>query len=640
MSPKPFYSLAVLLVCLTVCSTAQDDVGNNNNEPVVETASATYHGKRIEFRPHQIPGFSTSLATYTRIPFAEPPVGELRYKRPVAKTAAGDYDATKPLQGCAQVPIPGFDDILYTKSSEDCLYLDVYVPDPQPTNAAVMVWIHGGGLSIGAGSVEKTLPIPLAAMNDVIVVTFNYRLGVFGFLATGDGEIPANLGLLDQRQALLWVKENIAAFGGDPSRVTIFGESAGSWSVNYHIMSPMSAGLFSRGIMQSGASAALGVCASMDAAVQMTRTVASAANCDVDSTADMVACLRQKTVDELIAVMEDPAISSTTTLRAVVDGAFLPRSPSDAEANGEFNDVEIVIGFLAKEGSMYATPKMAGLDDSVKPTWNRTTFEGAITSVTTLYGIDGMDDLVLDVINYVYSSPEELLNPDERNYVDVAIGFFGDNVFACPSIELANRLVEAGRIVYPYIMTHEPSHSWWSSDAKWMGATHAEDIAYVFGSPLLIAADDDGPSEGRGRFNEAEVGISRQIMKYWSNFAKTGNPNLSTNDETSAAESTYPTWRRLSGEESAFKDISLTFQNVATPFPRECYFQLEILPKLLSNSVLLLCNLAGSVDGGDLISPSFWPGAEGRSVIIYRQRGVVIIVIITVTIFVVVFMID
>ncbi|XP_071482748.1 cholinesterase 1-like, partial [Diadema antillarum] len=113
-----------------------------------------------------------------------------------------------------------------------------------------MVWIHGGGFQAGAGAIPTMLPVPLAALNDVIVVTFNYRLSIFGFLTTGDDVIPGNLGLLDQRQALIWVQENIAAFGGDPTRVTIFGESAGGASVNFQVLSPMSAGLFSGAIMQ------------------------------------------------------------------------------------------------------------------------------------------------------------------------------------------------------------------------------------------------------------------------------------------------------------------------------------------------------------------------------------------------------
>jgi para-nitrobenzyl esterase len=201
------------------------------------------------------------------IPFTAPPVGALRWRPPAPVTPwVGTLDATSYSSACAQLP-----SLTGTASEdEDCLYLNVWTPDPAPLEPRpVMIWIHGG--SNVAGSTGDGVPFPgydgvrlydgstLVGERNVVLVTVNYRLGVFGFfghddLAAEDGLYPyaGNQGLLDQRAAMQWVQANVAAFGGDPDNVTIFGESAGSFDVCAHVASPMSAGLFHRAISQSG----------------------------------------------------------------------------------------------------------------------------------------------------------------------------------------------------------------------------------------------------------------------------------------------------------------------------------------------------------------------------------------------------
>lgn len=194
------------------------------------------------------------------IPYAAPPVGELRFAAPAPVEAwEGARDATQFGKRCAQLESTTLQNA--GSENEDCLYLNVWTPDLSPEKKKpVMVWIHGGGNVNGSAS--EPLPFlntglfysgrPLSETQDVVVVTFNYRLGALGFLHDDALELPGNQGLRDQQTVLAWVRDNIAAFGGDAERVTIFGESAGSFDVCLHVASPASRGLFHRAISQSG----------------------------------------------------------------------------------------------------------------------------------------------------------------------------------------------------------------------------------------------------------------------------------------------------------------------------------------------------------------------------------------------------
>lgn len=186
------------------------------------------------------------VSAFLGIPFAKPPIGDLRFKDPVPAGPLEVVHATELPGKCYQsdnlIPIPG-------KMSEDCLYLSIYSPDVQGSYP-VMFWIHGGAYMNGVGS--QYSGYVFAAMYHVVLVSINYRLGPFGFLYMGNTDAPGNQGLKDQHLALKWVHENIAKFGGDPSSITMFGESAGSSSVSQHVLSPMSKGLFHQAIMQSG----------------------------------------------------------------------------------------------------------------------------------------------------------------------------------------------------------------------------------------------------------------------------------------------------------------------------------------------------------------------------------------------------
>ena len=187
----------------------------------------------------------TTYASFQGIRYAQPPVGILRFKPPLPYIAEGLYDVS----GIAPWKCPQFNPLHWVTGEEDCLLLNIFVPasgfDNANVSLPVMVWIHGGSFIVGSNQPSSYGPSHLMD-RDVIVVLVNYRLGPLGFLSLGTEDVPGNAGLRDQTMAFQWVNENIASFGGDPSRITIFGESAGSLSVGLHLLSPLSDGLFQR----------------------------------------------------------------------------------------------------------------------------------------------------------------------------------------------------------------------------------------------------------------------------------------------------------------------------------------------------------------------------------------------------------
>nr|CAD7607963.1 unnamed protein product [Timema genevievae] len=243
--------------------------------------------------------------SFQRIPFAKPPVGDLRFKMLSAQPPenwSGVRDATKEAPICPQRNIYMGDKNV--KGQEDCLYLNVYTPQlpgdgSSSRNLPVLFWIHGGGWLSGGGTLGFYSPAFLMD-KDIVLVSINYRLGPLGFLSTGDEVSPGNIGLKDQVTALRWVRDNIARFGGDPGSVTIFGESAGGASVHYHMISPLSRGLFHRAISQSGTALCPFAYAPGGTSKHQAEKLAVLLDCPTNSSEALVSCLRKKEASEII----------------------------------------------------------------------------------------------------------------------------------------------------------------------------------------------------------------------------------------------------------------------------------------------------------------------------------------------------
>ena len=274
--------------------------------PRVETSFGVVEGTYKTSEPG-----SRTFSSFEGIPYASPPIGSLRFQPP--RPSDVFYQPSSPLSAtscgsqCPQVDRESGD---FT-GDEDCLRLNVFSSETSFDGQAahpVMVWIHGGGFQFGSASSEMFGPERLLE-EDIVLVTVNYRLGALGFLTSGDQEAPANVGLLDQRLALRWVRDNIRAFAGDPDQVTLFGESAGAISVMAHLASPGSQGLFQRAIAQSGVWGEAPFLHMSRQPAEYCRALAARLDCpDLQDTTQLVSCLRSKPAKDIVMESQHFAI--------------------------------------------------------------------------------------------------------------------------------------------------------------------------------------------------------------------------------------------------------------------------------------------------------------------------------------------
>ena len=423
------------------------------------------------------------------IPFAAPPVGQLRWRPPQpAQPWREPLDATAPRSACAQLPTvygtPG-------SVAEDCLYLNVTTPLRSHPRRPVMVWIHGGGYTNGSGAFYDASK--LAVEGDVVVVTINYRLGPLGFLALAglSGENPGvqsgNYGIEDQQAALRWVRRNAAAFGGDPGNVTIFGESAGSGSVCAHLVSPTAAGLFHRAIGQSYSCAAR--VATGPAAESAGATFAGRFGCTDPATA--AACLRGKPIADLLAAWPGGG--------PVVGGRELPLQPPDALRQNRFHHVPLLLGNNLDEMRLFISLRFDFVGQPVTaaqyPQLIRATYGAAADQILARYPLAN------------YPTPTIAFSTVQTD--------FGTPLSTClhlTSYRLASTRPLAVPVhAYQFVdRTAPPLVDVPNFDE---GAEHAAELNFLF--PNLFGAP----------LTPAQQALSTAMVRYWTNFARTGDPN-------------------------------------------------------------------------------------------------------------------
>ncbi|XP_006863700.1 PREDICTED: cocaine esterase [Chrysochloris asiatica] len=449
--------------------------GQDSASPIRTTHTGQVQGSLVHVK-----GTEVGVHTFLGIPFAKPPLGPLRFAPPQPPEPwSGVRNATSYPVMCLQdiaamkfvVQIQLNMTLPFTHISEDCLYLNVYTPahTHEGSNLPVMVWIHGGGLVMGMASMYDGSV--LAAFEDVVIVTIQYRLGILGFFSTGDKHAAGNWGYLDQVAALRWVQQNIAHFGGNPGRVTIFGESAGGTSVSSHVVSPMSQGLFHGAIMESGVALLPGLITS-SAEVIFTMVANLSACGQVDSEA-LVDCLRGKSEEEILAINKPFKLTP-----GVVDGVFLPRHPQELLASDDFQPVPSIIGVNNDEYSWFVP-----------------------TMMPPEFG-----DLLVEEYMGNSSDPQTLRAQFHE--------MMGDTMFVIPALQVAN-FQRTHSPVYFYEFQHRPS---FLKDIKppYVKADHGDEILFVFGAFSWREYIE---------ITEEEELLSRKVMKYWTNFARNGNPN-------------------------------------------------------------------------------------------------------------------
>jgi para-nitrobenzyl esterase len=470
--------LRLLALCIAVlsCFLLGFSATASADPLIVKTAQGKAHGKTIN---------DGKVRAFLGLPYAAPPVGDLRWKapQPVAKWK-GERDGTTYAPHCMQGRV--FDDMIFQDAGEkeDCLYLNIYVPATADKHSKlpVMFWIHGGGYSGGSGD-EPRHNGDFLPLKGVVLVTINYRLGVFGFLATSDLAKEAdgaagNYGMMDMVAALQWVHNNIQKFGGDAGNVTIFGESAGSFAVSTLMAAPSAQGLFAKAIGESGG--ALG----RRSGRPLTEAEEKGQKWADSLGATSLAALRAMPAQTILEASHKDGVPGFGT---VVDGRFLTEPVADTYAAGRQAHVPTLAGWNHDEQSYLS---------------NGMTVEKWKAFATTTYGEHADEFLAL----YPGSTDEEAVRS--------AIDYGSDSFIAYGTWQWIEAQVKTGDApVYRYRFDLAATPSKFHQGTF---AFHSDDIEYVFGTldtrpGFAVSADDRT--------------LSNQVMDYWTNFAKTGDPN-------------------------------------------------------------------------------------------------------------------
>lgn len=402
------------------------------------------------------------------IPYAKPPVGLLRFAapEPAQPYAQQPFVAQTWGPGCPQrCKLPA--GACSTSFSEDCLTLNVYSPDTQSGPLPVLVWIHGGRYVAGSGGVPLYDGQPLSQLG-LVVVSMNYRLGILGFLATSDG-LEGNFALQDQRVALQWVQRNIAAFGGDPTRVTLAGQSAGAYSVAAHLASPLSAGLFRKASMLSWPSS-IGSRTVKDAH-SLGHKVSKKLGCHRSSATP---CLRSKSVDDILDAQSDLSIPLwPNTLHSfmpwlpTIGGADLPDQPFYMIRDGKSHDVPILHGSMSKDAQLFI---YGGFNSSVD-------YEEYKVLLTAVFGLKE------SLVKHEYKPSTTHHAVDDR---PVMVNMTTDFIFECPTRYIST--TTSGRSpVYLYEWRHAPSFDAVGHPFCLHVACHGSELPFVFGTGSSLA---------------------------------------------------------------------------------------------------------------------------------------------------------
>lgn len=469
---------------------------------------------------------SAGIHQFLGIPYARPPVGDLRWTPPRSYGRwPGVLDATHFGSPCSQFGPYG---------NEDCLFLNVYTPglkkeknEDEDDGLPVMVWIHGGAFV--AGESDFYDPTALVRKGGVIVVTINYRLGVLGFFAhpalDAEGHLFANYGLLDQQFAFRWVRRNISAFGGNPKRVTIFGESAGGRSVYSNLASPTAAGLFQGAIAESGAYDAFQDYYSSNLPLPAAEAEGTAFAASIGCSNQTAQCLRATPAATLVNTQPGYRIP-------IVDGTVLTETLESAFASGRFNRVPVISGGTHDEGRMFTPYDVADADysavtaDYLGPVW---------------LGLPVTDPFIQFIVDVAYPLASYPAPPGVQS-APLALGAsLTDAEFACPernSVQLLSRYVP----IYAYEFNDENAPVPWLFQGRSfpLGAYHGAEIEYLFNW-----MGPDGIHYVAAPFTADQQRLSDTMIAYWTQFAASGDPNLHGS----------PHWSRYSVRTDKFQSL-------------------------------------------------------------------------------------
>ncbi|KAF5277750.1 hypothetical protein FQR65_LT03730 [Abscondita terminalis] len=531
-----------------------------------------------------------SFLAFKGIPYAKPPVGHLRFKAPEQPDPwKGIRMADKDGPMCIQKNY-----LLYERppveGKEDCLYINVYKPKSSHSKdlfiykrrLPVMVFIHYGGFFAGTGNSDYIGPEYIMDKN-VILVTFNYRLGVFGFLSTNDDASPGNWALKDQAAALKWVKSNIVYFGGNCDKITIFGQSAGAGSVHYHLLSPITKNLFHRAISQSGSTLSLWARPKNVLQALIAQQQALFVNCDPSvGMQAMVTCLRN--VDASVLANSSDLFKTFSTEPYALYGPvtevktplnpepYITEDPLNLIQEGRFHKVPWIVGVVEDEGILRASPLLRQKNTQTELNSNFDKIGSEILGI----GLSVPPDQVSSVWNRItnYFIGDNYVNVTEPEDVQGFINLYSDRAFTYGSYQSA--LLHAWRghsPVWFYNFAYKGEYSYENHFAatqetinfNW-GVSHCDDLLYLFPSKKLFK-----PLESAN-----DIRMSKIMVQMWTNFAINGNPTPVNSIKSPSAH--WISIENLTGQESV-KNSDLVYLNISGP-----YSEKEGSPIRLENS--------------------------------------------------------
>ena len=521
---KMEFCLKLLIILFLLCNSALSE-----DAPIVTTRVGKIIGtvKKV-----QVDGKQMEVYRYLGIPYAEAPVGKLRFKKTVPKGAFKSvFNATRLGRACLQVmslSVPEDTDIRF---GEDCLNLNVYIPGGNRGNRAVMVWIHGDGFV--SGSSDQYLSDTLSANDKVIVVTINYRLSLWGFLSTGDAHAPGNYGLWDQHLALKWVHDNIENFGGDAAKVTLFGGSAGLASVVYQSLFAGNKGLFQRAI---GATGSISIPrASGKKSRQDIELFGKLVDCDILKSGLLVDCIRNKSPDILNAALNNFTngfLRFDKPFLPTVDGDFVKEesrhfingdsklSPADLDV---FTSVDFMCGVNAGEGLAIINPFL-GIENPEHFELNQT-LEKQLSSMVLQYELgESIPEVVKGIVSHGYTDWTEPDSMEKRK--SQLVKLYSDIFFAVPlikTISLHHSLTKNIKSTYVYMFDILSSGHGEPAPSRSNIATYGDDLEQVFfqeinGFTSLISGNEKLGSKDRDSYRAR----SKYLQTMLINFVKTG----------------------------------------------------------------------------------------------------------------------
>ncbi|MEY2853873.1 MAG: hypothetical protein RL030_1005 [Pseudomonadota bacterium] len=471
-------------------------------------------------------------SVFQGIPYAAPPVGELRWRAPrPAPNWRGVRDSRSDRPACLQkeefwnVSIAG-------TASEDCLYLNVWTPGLRPSTAyPVMVWIHGGAFTGGGGS-EPVFHGPAFVARNIVLVTINYRLGLLGFYShpqltkeSGREGAVGNQGLLDQRAALQWVHDNIARFGGDPGNVTLFGQSAGGMSVIVHSAVPESVRLINKAIVQSGTVIRPDPLPTLATAERSGREFANG---------DSLVALRSLPARDLMARWDAwQRNQPNRVMGPTLDGRVLKEDPHSTLSRRDDRRLPMIIGHNAREG-------LGQVPEQELP-----------AAIGRLYGARAAEATAL----YMAAGTDPVMGPPAAQWIT-------DTGFRCGSLIVAKRRAQAGAATYSYQFEQS------IPGREQVGAAHSFELAYVFGT-----LSQQGPLGAN--YSDRDHALSNLMLDYWTNFARRGDPNGAG----------LPAWPRLDPANPQTLRLSHALPELAQPVAKLREPQCQLFDEIVARKV-------------------------------------------------------